>query len=1180
MKQLFKIIRKKFFGIILSITVIISLGVALLFGLSNGVLSVHKSIDNFIENNNYPDIKIITNLEDVNTLGSFNTSDYKSISSRLSVSSIIKKDDSIISVLVSTFEDSNLNDFYVWDQKDNDSTSYDILVEKKFASNNDIKLGDVVSLKIGDEYYSFFVTKIISIPEAIVSAPIDGMWGQVSDYGNVYINHDVLVQETNKLKDKLLGEVLDKENELNNEEQKGLEEFRLARVKIDDSFKQYNTKKTYYDGIKNELNNNKNELNDKKELLLFVKNEYVDVTNYLSKINQIINKYINAYSDLSENARKYINDVIDTYYSEVKIEDLEFISDMGYYVVQGKVNEVFDPNSSINQDIMSKIMMADIIKSFLDSEYGYYSSDEVTTLINQLNNDEVYDENVYNTLKIRLQLYSMIFGEITDDNILSNVNATRSILSEIHNASSKLPFDSFNDLYNALDVSRQLLPILYDSLKSKLKPQVQEIIDSYNSRREDIINQVDTIFNSNSNAIKKSLLIKDLIYNFTKNSIDEIVKLYLKDYTDDVSLDVITILNNLLNEIDSGINEINSNIYSIDYNLNSSYQLIDSNRITLENRYSEFIANIKNARDEISNKKDEINNIRGYESKYNEINIKVKNTSDREKTLNYILNNELKDIEVIDSYTYDYSPVKNSINYNIVGMENVSIIIPAIFYIVILIVLFLFVSLIIKQSKSEIAILRLLGISKNKIRLGYCVNNLIISIFGIILGLILGGLLMQFIVGYYKDFILLPTAIYEINFMSVIACIIVTVLVVEIATILATLELDRITPIEVLNKERYQNTKLSSFTKIITSTFSPFKKFSFLIYVRNKKNLILGIICTSATFALIFTSLAYVSSKDKIFSQYFDDRINYDTQVFEKGEITDDQVDEIRTLDYVKNADLLRYYNVVLKNGEKEVNAVVNAIENKNNYIKIFDKNNNKIDYPEDGIVLESHIASELGIKKGDMVLVDDIPFEVKDISFQSMGRVNYISIMESDKLNSSFDTVVMNMDNNKYSELVNKISDDDNYIYTVNYDSLREYNKKEFDSYVIPAIIIIIFTMIIGFIIIVNIGNYNLIDQRKNLSIFRSLGFRHRDISNNLFIQSLIQWVVSIIIGLPIGIALSKYVLKMVSSTRREYIYASGINEILVTVILLFVYIFISHIINMNKLKKINIIEEMKDKD
>ena len=280
-------------------------------------------------------------------------------------------------------------------------------------------------------------------------------------------------------------------------------------------------------------------------------------------------------------------------------------------------------------------------------------------------------------------------------------------------------------------------------------------------------------------------------------------------------------------------------------------------------------------------------------------------------------------------------------------MENVSKIIPIIFYIIILIVLFLFISLMIKQSNKEIAIYRLLGKSKNEIRLNYLINNMIISLFGIILGFIIGIFLMMYIVKYYKDFMLLPTVVYVIDYKSILISILLTIIVVSISTLLATLELDKITPIEVLNKEKYQEKKISKFTKLCTKFLSPFKKFSFIIYIRNKKNLILGIICSSATVALIFTSLAYVASKDKIFNQYFYDRTNYDVQVFKSGNIDEDYINGIRKLDYIYNVDLLRYFNVEIENNNKKANIIINALDNKNNYIRIYDKDNNIIKYPE-----------------------------------------------------------------------------------------------------------------------------------------------------------------------------------------------------------------------------------------
>ncbi len=171
-------------------------------------------------------------------------------------------------------------------------------------------------------------------------------------------------------------------------------------------------------------------------------------------------------------------------------------------------------------------------------------------------------------------------------------------------------------------------------------------------------------------------------------------------------------------------------------------------------------------------------------------------------------------------------------------------------------------------------------------------------------------------------------------------------------------------------------------------------------------------------------------------------------------------------------------------------------------------------------------------------------------------------------------------MDTSKRNELVNKVSSNDNYVYTVFNDEAKEYNKKAFDSYATPAIIIIIFTIIIGYIIILNINSYNLLDQKRNLSIFRSLGFQYDEISRSWFVQTLIQLITSIIIGIPCGIMLSKFFLKTVSSVRREFVYASGIKEGLFTVILLFIYMYIAHKKCLRNFKNMDIIEEIKDRD
>ena len=412
--------------------IIISLGVALLFGLMNGVLSLRESVDKFIKENNYPDIKIITNIEDIDKINDLSNENFDNVECRLAINTVVKKDNKILSVKAITYEDEKLKDFYINEEKNNNSGCYDILVEKRFANENNIKPGDILNVKVGEEFYNFCVSKIISVPETIGNVPINGMWVHINDFGNVYINKRFLYEETNKKKRKLLDEIEKKEEEILNEENNRLDEYNEAKSKIENSKKEYNLKK-------NDLNQKKEELNQNKEKLLELKKEYVEVSNSINHLKDTIYSYINIYGNLSDNAKDYIDKLIESKYPNMKIEDLEFATDIAYSIFQNNLDKLFDQNNEINQKLKNKIMMADVIKLMTEAYYDYYNSDEVVNLVNQIKEgQDVTGTSEYMELKSRLE----IFGQVTDDNLIYVYDASKVVLNEIHKASSKLPFNS------------------------------------------------------------------------------------------------------------------------------------------------------------------------------------------------------------------------------------------------------------------------------------------------------------------------------------------------------------------------------------------------------------------------------------------------------------------------------------------------------------------------------------------------------------------------------------------------------------------------------------------------------------------------------------------------------------------------------------------------------------------
>ena len=142
----------------------------------------------------------------------------------------------------------------------------------------------------------------------------------------------------------------------------------------------------------------------------------------------------------------------------------------------------------------------------------------------------------------------------------------------------------------------------------------------------------------------------------------------------------------------------------------------------------------------------------------------------------------------------------------------------------------------------------------------------------------------------------------------------------------------------------------------------------------------------------------------------------------------------------------------------------------------------------------------------------------------------------------------------------------------------MRAGDEKTFATYDAIAWIIIGFAVVIG-LIIINTTNTNLLEQKKELCVLRTLGFQHSELSRQWFVQSLLQFVFSCVIGLAAGGYSQRVALQNLSSDTREYTYANGIREYILTAAMVLAFIVVSHVVAMESLKKWDIVETVKEK-
>ena len=611
-----------------------------------------------------------------------------------------------------------------------------------------------------------------------------------------------------------------------------------------------------------------------------------------------------------------------------------------------------------------------------------------------------------------------------------------------------------------------------------------------------------------------------------------------------------------LKEIADGKQLILSKLDEAEKQLSDAKKEISENEKKLNDETAKALSEFADLKEELEKAYSELEEGEGYEMLCNQFLIYFKDGTDSKselKKLKAILENE--EISVKSSFVYEDSAVKNRIDVNLEPIETMSIFMPMVFFIIILIVVFMFMSLIIKQSRREIGILRALGFSKTSIKMLYCEVNFIVSVFSIVLGSVIGYCLMRYVGDYYKDFFPLPEFTFKVNIGMYLLSALLTIVVGQISTLISTGTISKILPSEAMSRPAPETAEIPKFLQKLTAKSSPMTKFSVATMLRNKMRFVFSVICISASVMMIFSAF--------------------------KAEPDDDFMQEMSELPFVKDVQKMPYYQADFTFNGKTKSAVVNGLDKNTELVGVYDRNNRKISVTEQGIILEKHLAEELGADIGDTVDIDGVPVKIEEISNQSISRFQYMSYQAAEKLGDvTLGSVICNISENDEQKLLGFLTEDDNYLYTVFTRLSYQGNEKIFRTYDLAAWIIIGFAIVIGLVIVINTAQTNLLEKKRELCVLRTLGFQHSEVSRKWFVQSFLQFVCSCIIGLPSGIYIAKTALQKLSTEGREYVFANSFNEYIFTILLVLAYMVISHFIAMHSMKKWDMVESVKDKE
>ena len=435
---------------------------------------------------------------------------------------------------------------------------------------------------------------------------------------------------------------------------------------------------------------------------------------------------------------------------------------------------------------------------------------------------------------------------------------------------------------------------------------------------------------------------------------------------------------------------------------------------------------------------------------------------------------------------------------------------------------------VVKKQKLQIGTLKALGFKNSKISSHYIGYGFWISLFGAICGIILGRFFIgNIFIGLEMSFFEIPNGKAVINNMSYVVALCVVAVVSLITYLTCRKELKKI-PAESLRNElpKVKNGSLNLTTKKLFRKMNFSSKWNLRDIIRNKFRTITGVVGIVGCCTLIVCAFGMLSSMNHFIKLQFEDLYDFDYKLTLNENISEKDLKEL-TDKYGNSTSQTLGIEIKDSNGNRVANNIF--VDDSNNLVRFQNSKDKFININDNtGIYVTSKLAENNNYKLGDIVTWhiygDSTYYESKIVGFNKDPQNQNITVTRSylESLNVKYtpDSLYTKSDLKGVKEIdgVSLIQDKN---------SLKESMQSMLSTMKKMIILIIFFAILLGAIIIYNMGILSYSEKEYQFATLKVLGFKDKKIKKIFIQQNLWITALSVIIGLPSGYYLTSWLFK-----------------------------------------------------
>jgi putative ABC transport system permease protein len=485
---------------------------------------------------------------------------------------------------------------------------------------------------------------------------------------------------------------------------------------------------------------------------------------------------------------------------------------------------------------------------------------------------------------------------------------------------------------------------------------------------------------------------------------------------------------------------------------------------------------------------------------------------------------------------------------------------------------------VVKNQRTQIGTLKALGFSNRRILIHYIGYGFWISVIASIVGLVLGYFAIgNIFIGTEMDFFEIPNGHPAMDSSCYYVAAIV-VLVVALITFITCRSILKENPAETLRtkipsiKGKALNiTKKGFFKKLSFSS-----KWNLRDILRNKMRTFMGLAGVVGCCALIVCSFGMLDSMNFFVKLQFEDLYNFGYKLNIKEDISNEEYNSLYEKYGSKTSQSIGI-EIRDKNGKRESNSIL--VTDAGDYLRFVDNKNRIKDKPtNNGVYVTYKLAETNNYKLGDEIewhiYGDSKYYKSKIIGFNKDPQNQNVSMtkkyLESLGIEYKPDALYTNIDLSKTKEI--------NNVETIqNINSLKEGMTGMLSRMKVMLIMIISIAVILGSVIIYNLGILSYTEKEYQFATLKVLGFKDKQIENIFIKQNNWIAIISIIIGLPAGFYLTDWLFKTAIEEHYDFCAFITTRTYIIAAIGTFIVSYLVSKFLARKIKKIDMVTSLK---